>query len=553
MSSRIFRSILLVAAAVLLMSFVIIMDVLYGFFTENQNRQLEAELALAAYGTEQGGADWLEGVRTDGYRLTRIAPDGVVLYDSKADPAAMENHLSREEVRSALESGGGESVRVSKTLTEKTFYRATLLSDGTVLRISITQNSLMTLVLGMLTPVLIVFAAAVALSAILARRLARRIVRPLNVLDLEHPLDNDAYEELSPLLTRIAQQRREISRQMDILKRRQDEFAVITKNMGEGLVLLNEQGVVVSMNPAARALFHADDDCEGRDFLTVERGRDIRLAIEKALLSGHGEAAIERDGRRYEIDVSRILSDGRTAGAALLSFDTTDRSMAEKRRREFTANVSHELKTPLQAIMGGAELLEQGLVKAEDVPEFARRIRSEAARLVALIEDIIRLSQLDEGGELPMEQVELLPVVREAAKAVEAAAAARGVEICVGGGSAKVRGVRRLLFEIAYNLMDNAVKYNAGGGSVTAAVSEDGESVYLSVKDTGIGIPKEHLDRIFERFYRVDKSHSRETGGTGLGLSIVKHAVEAHGGEISVRSEVGKGTEIRVRFPKQRI
>ena len=552
MTNKIFRSILLVAVAVLLLSFAIIMNVLYGFFAETQYRQLQSELAIAAHGVEYGGGEWLESLTVSGYRLTRVDADGNVLFDSQADPASMENHGGRQEILQALETGSGRSERMSATLTEKTLYQATRLSDGTVLRISVTQNSILTLTLGMLTPACFVLAAAVALSAVLAGRLSKRIVKPLNNLDLERPLENEVYGELSPLLTRIAQQRREIDRQVAALRQKQDEFAAVTGSMNEGLVLLNEKGGVLSMNPAALALFRVDGDCVGADFLSLERSRGILHAVEQALAGSQGEALLERDGRRYQIDASPIQSGGKTVGAALLSFDITDRAMAEQRRREFTANVSHELKTPLQSILGSAELMETGLVKAEDVPMFTGRIHSEAARLVTLIDDIIRLSQLDEGEDLPVEPVDMLAVAKEAASQLADAAGAKGVQLSVQGKSVSVQGVRRLLHEIAYNLMDNAIRYNREGGSVTATVSAEAAAMVFTVTDTGIGIPGEHLQRIFERFYRVDKSHSKSTGGTGLGLSIVKHAVEAHRGEVTVKSEVGKGTEMRVLIPLAR-
>ena len=549
MTKRIFSAILAVAAAVLLLSFLVIFDVLYGYFSTLQKGQLQAELRIAAHGVQTDGVGWLDGLDTAGYRLTLVAPDGRVAFDSEADAAAMENHAGREEIAEALSVGSGESERMSATLTQKTIYQAVRLADGAVLRISTTQSSILSLVLGLLTPAIFVLAAAIVLSAVLANRLAKRIVKPLNGLDLEHPLENDAYEELSPLLTRIARQRNEIDRQVAELKRRQAEFSAVTGSMNEGLVLLNEQGAVLSINPAAQALFHTDGDCVGKDFLTVERSRGVESAVARALSDGHGETALLRDGRQMEIEISRIGASAQAAGAVLLAFDVTEKAQAEQLRREFAANVSHELKTPLQAILGSAELMENGLVKSADMPRFTGHIRTETTRLIALIDDILRLSRLDEGGELQREPVDLLATAKEAADRFADAAAARQVSLCVSGEPTVFCGVRRLLQEIAGNLIDNAVKYNREGGSVTVTVSEEAGFAVLTVSDTGVGIPKAHEARVFERFYRADKSHSKATGGTGLGLSIVKHAVETMHGQIALCSEPGVGTTVTARFP----
>lgn len=550
MTKRIFRSILIVAASVLLLSFAFIMDILYRSFAAEQRQQLKEELTIASHGTETGGLAWLESLHAKGYRLTLVSPEGVVLYDSEADAASMENHLKREEIAAALTSGSGESERTSATLTEKTLYQAQRLRDGSVLRISITRSSVLSILLGMLTPALIVLAAAIVLSAILAKSIARRTIAPLNALDLAHPLENDAYDELSPLLLRIAQQKRQIESQLDELKKKRDEFSLITESMNEGLVLLNEKHAVVSVNPAAQHLFQTDASCIGQDFLTVERGSELRHAMEAAAQTGRGQAELRREGRQYEIDASRIDFEGNPIGTAILIFDVTEKAMAEQQRREFTANVSHELKTPLQSIMGSAELIENGLVKQADLPRFVGRIRTEAARLVTLIEDIIRLSQLDEGGELPRERVDLYQIALDTIETLRDTAAAKQVRLSLTGSTVQINGVRGLLGEIVYNLCDNAIKYNTAGGAVEVSVSDGAGMAVIRVKDAGIGIPPEHQGRIFERFYRVDKSHSKETGGTGLGLSIVKHAVSAHHGEIKLESAVGQGTEITVMLPK---
>ena len=549
MTRKIFLSIMAAAAVVLLCSVLIIMGCLYDYFGGVQERQLEDELALAQTGVECSGKTYLKALEGESYRLTWIAPSGEVLFDSQADESSMENHAQREEVRQALESGEGQSSRYSSTLLEKTIYYAKKLTDGSVLRISISRATAGVLVMGMLQPMLVVLAAALILALVLAKRISARIVAPLNRLDLEKPLENDTYEELSPLLTRINQQRRQIDTQLRTLQQKKDEFAQITASMNEGLVLMNEKGTVLSINPAARALFHAEPDCVGRDFLTVERSHEISCAIRRALEEGHAELRVERGGHEYQLDISRIESEGTVIGAVLLAFDVTEQAFAERNRREFTANVSHELKTPLQSIMGSAELIENGLVKQEDMPRFVGHIRTEAARLVTLIEDIIRLSQLDEGGELPFEPVDLKKLAEEASASLASAAAEKQVTIRVHGDDRQITTVRRLASEIIYNLCDNAVKYNREGGSVDVTIDGTAHGAVVTVQDTGIGIPPEHQSRVFERFYRVDKSHSRQSGGTGLGLSIVKHAVQYLGGRIELESQLGKGTTMRVHFP----
>ena len=549
MTKKIFQSILLVAGAVLLASLLIIMGFLYDYFGGVEENQLRDELSLAAAAVEDGGTDYLSQLTADRYRLTWIAADGSVLYDTKTDAESLENHASRAEVSQALTTGTGESTRYSSTLMEKTMYYAQRLDDGTVLRISISRATVGMIAVGMLQPLLIVLIVALILSGLLARRLSRRIVDPLNSLDLEHPLDNDAYEELSPLLKRIHRQHVEIQTQLRELHERTDEFTQITGSMREGLVLLDEHGSILSINAAAQALFGADAQCVGRDFLTIERSHEISAAIQAAVADGHSEVRAERAGRVYQFDISRITSDGKFLGTVILAFDITEQEFAERNRREFTANVSHELKTPLQGIIGSAELIENGMVKPDDLPRFVGHIHAEAARLVTLIDDIIRLSQLDEGDAMPTEPVDLLAVSQEAAENLQDAAAARSVTVGVTGQPAVIPGVRRLIYEIVYNLCDNAIKYNRDGGRVDVTVAADADGSSITVADTGIGIAPEHQGRVFERFYRVDKSHSKASGGTGLGLSIVKHAVQYHHGRIELESTPGTGTTIRVVFP----
>ena len=551
MTKRIFRATLLVGVAVLIASLALVMGVLYSYFGRVQESQLRDELSLAAVGVEKNGTDYLAELQSDQYRITWLRADGVVMYDTQVDAESMENHAQRQEVQQALATGEGESSRYSSTLLQKTVYYAKLLPDGTVLRLSAVRVTAGVLVLNMLQPILLVLAAALILSGVLAGRLARRITEPLNRLDLEHPLENDTYEELAPLLRRMEHQRRQIDQQIGELRQRSEEFDQITGSMNEGLVLLDEVGAILSINPAARRLLDADEDCVGQDFLTVDRDVTMSDALRQAAEQGHSEFRGERNGREYQFDVTRIQTEGRTAGTVLLVFDVTERAFAERNRREFTANVSHELKTPLQGIIGSAELLENGMVKQEDVPRFVGHIRAEAQRLVTLIGDIIRLSQLDEGEAMPTEPVELLAVAREAAENLRSAAEAKHVTVDVTGQPATISGVRRLLYEIVFNLCDNAIKYNNEGGRVEVEVAREGGSAAVTVRDTGIGIPPEHQSRVFERFYRVDKSHSKASGGTGLGLSIVKHAVQYHHGTIQLKSEVGKGTEIRVTFPAE--
>ena len=549
MTKKIFQSILLVAGCVLLASLLIIMGFLYDYFGGVEENQLRDELSLAAAAVEDGGTDYLSRLTADRYRLTWIAADGSVLYDTKTNAESLENHASRAEVSQALATGTGESTRYSSTLMEKTMYYAQRLDDGTVLRISISRATVGMIAVGMIQPLLIVLIVALILSGLLARRLSRRIVDPLNSLDLEHPLDNDAYEELSPLLKRIHHQHVEIQTQLRELREKTDEFTQITGSMREGLVLLDEHGSILSINAAAQALFGADAQCVGRNFLTIERSHEISAAIQAAAADGHSEVRAERAGHVYQFDISRITSDGKFLGTVILAFDITEQEFAERNRREFTANVSHELKTPLQGIIGSAELIENGMVKPEDLPRFVGHIHAEAARLVTLIDDIIRLSQLDEGDAMPTEPVDLLAVSQEAAENLHDAAAARNVTVSVTGQPAVLPGVRRLIYEIVYNLCDNAIKYNRDGGRVDVTVAADAGGSSITVADTGIGIAPEHQARVFERFYRVDKSHSKASGGTGLGLSIVKHAVQYHHGRIELESTPGTGTTIRVVFP----
>ena len=544
MTSKIFRSTVFVAVVVLLCSLGIVIGVLYNHFTGVQVQQLKDELSLAVTGTEQYGNAFLENVEADRFRVTWIDTDGTVLFDTQVDQTTMENHADREEIQEAFETGSGSAVRNSSTLTEQTYYEARRLTDGTVLRISTNQASAWALMMDLLWPIILIAVLAIGLSLILARRMAKNIVEPMNNLDLEHPLSNDTYEELSPLLRRINQQHLQIDAQMHKLQRKTDEFIQITSHMQEGLVVLDKETHIRSINSAAMKVFGAEESCVGSSFFQVNRSNSLRQALNDALDRGHGSVIQELEGRVYRFDMSSIQSDGNLLGAVILMVDVTESQNAEQMRREFSANVSHELKTPLQGIIGSAELLESGMVKQEDTSRFVGHIRKEASRLVNLIEDIIRLSQLDEGAELPSEQVDMLRLAKDVKEILAPSAAEKNVKIQVTGNGFTIQGVRRMLQEILYNLCDNAIKYNVPGGSVMIHA----ENNRLVVSDTGIGIPAEHKDRIFERFYRVDKSHSKASGGTGLGLSIVKHATAYHKAEISLESTPGKGTIITIQF-----
>ncbi|MBP1547048.1 MAG: PAS domain-containing protein [Oscillospiraceae bacterium] len=550
MTSKIFRSIFATSLVVLFATLAIITTFIYDYFTDIQIDQLKDELSIASVGTEQSGEEYLENLKSDNFRLTWIASDGTVLFDSQADKSAMDNHLDREEIREAFETGKGSSSRRSATLTEKTLYEAVLLSDGTVLRISVNRASGFVLLLGMMYPVIIVIIIAVIISAVLAHKMSKRIIEPLNKLDLDNPTENDAYEEIAPLLRRIHKQNMKIERKVAELNRRKDEFELITKNMREGLILLDKNRNILTINSAAMTIFSTDENCVGKEFLTINRRHEITSAIEKALTDGHAEIRAGLNEKEYQFDISRIETDGETVGAVILVFDITEQADAERLRREFTANVSHELKTPLQTITGSAELMENGLVKEEDIPRFIGHIREEATRLVTLVEDIIRLSQLDEQTELPKENVSLFEVANEACVVLRDSADKKDITLTVSGDGGNIYGVKHLLFEVIYNLCDNGIKYTPDGGKVEVDISETEKDVTLTVSDNGIGIAPQHHARIFERFYRVDKSHSKKSGGTGLGLSIVKHSVQYHGGKISLHSAENKGTSVLVVLPK---
>ncbi len=551
MRKKIFRSILTTSLAVLIISLLAATGALYNYFVKVQEQRLHSELVLAAEAVEQSGVVYLESLDADGLRLTWVNADGTVRYDTEAVAAEMGNHSDREEIMEAMQQGEGSSSRYSSTLTEKTIYHAVRLTDGTVLRVSVSQATVFALIAGIIP----VFALAAVIVAVLAwmtaKRMTGNIIAPLDHVDLERPLENDTYEELSPFLMRIYRLHEQIGEQLAQLRQKSDEFNHITANMKEGLVLLDGKGVILSINPAAAAIFSADKNAVGTDFLSVDRSLEISGAIDTSMAHGHAVARIVRNGRSYQFDISRIESGSEVIGLVILVFDISEQEYAERTRREFSANVSHELKTPLTSIIASADLIQNDLVKPEDLPRFVGHIHKEASRLLSLIEDIIRLSQLDEGQEMPSETVDIGALAAEAAEHLRDTADKNNVRIEVSAEKSILRGVPRLLHEIVYNLVENAIKYNVSGGKVEISVFNDKTGCVLKVSDTGIGIPFEHQDRVFERFYRVDKSHSKQSGGTGLGLSIVKHAVAYSGGSIALQSEPGKGTTITVTFSKQ--
>lgn len=552
MTKRIFSSICFVAIAVFLASLVLIMGVLYSYFSDRQMKSLKTETTLCASAVEKDGLDYLNTVPNGDYRITWISADGTVLFDNKAKTDKMENHLEREEIREALATGEGESTRRSDTLMEKQLYSAQKLSDGTILRLSESYLAWWSLFLSMLQPIIIVIAIAIGLSLFLAYRVSRHIVKPLNELNLDEPNAESVYEEITPLVNRIASQQHQLKTQKAALKQKQEEFDTATGYMNEGIILLSESGAILSINHSATKLLGISRYCVGKDLLLFNNSFEIQELLRIAGAGNRTEKIIPIAERDYQFNASPIVNDNKVSGIALIIFDITEKEKAEEARREFTANVSHELKTPLQNISGSAELLSNGLVKAEDVPKFAEQIFGESKRMITLVEDIIKLSHLDEGAEdMQWQSVDLYELADLTVRNLSPVAEAADVKLSLSGGKAVMEGVPQMLSGIIYNLCDNAIKYNRAGGSVNVDVKSTDEDVVLTISDTGIGIPLEAQDRIFERFYRVDKSRSKSVGGTGLGLSIVKHSVKLHGGEIELRSVVDKGTTMIITLPKE--
>lgn len=551
MTKRIFYSICLVALTVILASIILIMGVMYGYFSNVQQDQLRMQTSLAAQGVTNEGIGYFRNFEVKDYRITWIDTDGTVLYDSESNSAEMENHLEREEVMEAISTGYGESKRYSATLTERSLYSAQLLSDGTILRLSISQNSILMLLFGMVQPICMIFAVALILSVMLAIRISRKIVKPLNMIDLDNPLSNEGYDELSPFLRRIDSQQKQLRWQEVELHQKQNELDTIIGSMNEGMILLNQKGKIISINPAARELLDAQSDCVGADMLSLSRNLALQEVLSKALQGEAGERIVDLRGESYQVDANPIISENVMKGAALFFFNVTEKEKIEQLRREFTANVSHELKTPLHTIAGSAELLANGMVGQSDMMDFYRRILGESQRMIHLVEDIIRLSRLDEGADdMKREKTDLYALAEDAVRALSAEAERANIVITLDGEPAVIYGIPQLLQSTVFNLCDNAVKYNHPNGSVTVRVRDQKDCVSLSVADTGIGISPEHQERIFERFYRVDKSRSKELGGTGLGLSIVKHAAKLHNAAIELHSNIDRGTTITVVFPK---
>lgn len=551
MTKKIFKSIMFVCALVLAVGLAAVMGILYRNFDGQMRKELSKEAAYLEYGVEQQGVDYLKNIKDKSARITYIDQDGTVLFDNEADVSEMKNHSDRTEFQKAEKYGAGESSRYSDTLSEKTIYYALRLKDGTVLRVSGTQDSVLALVENLIFPLCGLLCLMLILSGIMASAISKRIVKPINELDLESPEENRIYEELSPLLSKIHRQNREIQNQLELAKQQQEEFALITENMQEGLIVIDKYTMILSANSSAWNLFHMDRVRQGESVYCLDREEEFRHAIEQVLSGEHTELVLKLNGSDIQLIANPVIRDKKTEGAVVLLVNVTEKLERESLRREFSANVSHELKTPLTSISGFAEIMQGGLVKNEDIPKFAGRIYKESQRLLQLVEDVIQISQLDEEKtSYVWEPVDVYQVCKNAFESLKEKAKRLNVHLYICGERMKMEAVRTLLEEAIYNVCDNAIKYNRNDGSVSVFLTQTAQEIQIVVKDTGVGIPKEDQDRVFERFYRVDKSHSKEIGGTGLGLSIVKHAVGALKGSVILRSEEGNGTEICMKFPK---
>lgn len=551
MKKRIFGSICVSSLLILLSALIIIMVVLYNYFSDLQHTQLKNQTLLAAQAVEDEGLEYLEALKIGDFRITWIGFDGTVIFDSKSNSDDMENHLEREEIKEALDEGYGESLRYSSTLMESTLYSAQRLSDGSIIRLSIAQSSVGLVFRGIVIPVIIVVICALVMSLVLAFGLSKRIINPLNDINLNEPLSNKGYDELAIFYTKIESQRREINNQENALRQKKEEFDTITENMNEGLILLNGKWEVISINASAISFFECDRACVGKNILELNRTLEMQRLLDKAGGGDRSEAVMSLPMGELQIDITPVVSDGEVSGAVILIFDVTERIKSEQMRREFTANVSHELKTPLHSISGYAELMKNGMVKSDDIESFSGKIYVEAQRMIHLVEDIIRLSGLDEGGgNMEYEDINLYETAKDVIHSLSGEAESKSVRVMLGGNPVAVKGIPQLVKGIVFNLCDNAIKYNKNGGKVDVEIREEDKFVILTVSDTGIGIPAEHLSRVFERFYRVDKSHSKEVGGTGLGLSIVKHAAQIHDAAIDIESVPEQGTVITVKFRK---
>ena len=551
MKKRVFLTVFGTALITVLVSVMLLVGVTYQYIHEETKHQMSAQLDYLAEMVESQGEDYLRDLDDSRYRITWIAADGTVLFDNWSDISKMENHSKRQEFIEAQKNGMAEVERHSETMTERLIYAAKLLDDRSVLRLSTDDISPEGVLWLLARPTMLLLLGVLVLTWFVAKRLSRRIVEPLNTIDLDNPLANETYDELMPLLSRIEQQHREISDQSILLNQQRNEFQIVIDNMEEGLVLLNKEGRILLMNRSATHLLAVqDEDYIGRDFLLFGDEPKLHKLLSKVYNGKNYSVSVEMDNKNYEIHGNPVFSDDDIQGVVLFYMDVTEKMEAEQLRREFSANVSHELKTPLHSISGCAELLLNNMVKEADQPQFLQQIYDEAQHMVALVENIISISKLDETSEeLPLEEIDLLAMSQDVVKQLMPHAKMKGIELDVSGENVIIKGVHTLIHEMVYNLCDNAIKYNKENGSVSVIVTKNKDEAVLKVKDTGIGIPEDQVDRVFERFYRVDKSHSRASGGTGLGLSIVKHAAIRHNATIKVKSKVGKGTTISVRFP----
>lgn len=544
MKKKLFKNILLSMIVTLTVCMSLMILVLNKNFVKIEIGQLAKEATLASSGVENDGESYLESINDPDYRITWLDSAGNVLYDTQVNSATMENHSSREEFKKAMSEGEGSSIRYSSTMLQQNIYYAVKLNDNTVLRVAETYDSVLSLTLRLLTPILWIYILAIAISGFLANYLAKRISKPINEIDLDHPLSKPSYEEIQPLLKRVDSQNKQIKKQMDDLHQKKKEFNSVTDNISEGLILLNKENDVVSINNAARQLFQTEDQ---NVILSTEEIKDL---IEKAKQGKEAETILRKDEAIIRVIANPIYSHSVFTGISILAFDVTNTYEAERTRKEFTANVSHELKTPLQTIMGSAELLQNHLVKQDDIPSFYEKIHQESSRMLTLIDDIIRLSQLDESSQVEENTLRINDSAKEAINSLKESAKKKNIQIQTNLNEAFIKANSRLIYEIIYNLIDNAIRYSNNDSSIEVSTYTDIHHAYLKVKDNGIGIPLEDQSRIFERFYRVDKSHSRATGGTGLGLSIVKHAVKLSHGTIALESELNKGSTFTVTFPK---
>ena len=551
MTKRIFTSIILASVIVLLASGGLTMGVLYNHFGNQLEEELRTEAEFLSIAVENEGMGAFDSIPSEAERITYIDTDGTVLFDNRSNADDMENHLDREEIREAMEDGSGMAVRESDTLSQRTLYYALRLADGTVLRVSSTQYSLPGLLGGMIQPLLIILILMLILAGFLASRLAKNIVNPLNRLDLDHPEENQTYEEVAPLLTKINRQQKSLQAEIADAKRQQEEFSIITDNMEEGFLVIDSHTEVLSYNSSALRLLGAREQDARQSVLALNRSESFQRTVEKVLGGQHVISNQEFQGITCQVAANPVFQEGKVTGAVILILDVTEKMKGEQMRREFTANVSHELKTPLTSISGFAEIINDGFVKPEDTKKFAGRIFKEAQRLITLVNDVIKISQLDE-GKLPYEKedVDLYEAVRETFLRIEDHAKAEGVHLYLYGPHIKSNTVKTILDEIIYNLCDNGIKYNKKGGSLTVTISQEGEKPVVTVEDTGIGISEEDQKRIFERFYRVDKSHSKAIGGTGLGLSIVKHGTMFLGADMKVESTLGEGSKFILILPE---